>query len=156
MLNNTMQLLFPFRVSETVSCSADVPSKLRKLEIFEVGKKNVGTLKFLQPVDLSDVLDRIDEVVRILPGDICLYPADRNDTKPGRGEGLNVTAECTLHRIWPKKHEAGQPLEGRKLVKFIKKLQTVPQCVFKSYDGVSGEWNFEVKEGDWYSTDRVG
>ena len=119
---------------------------------FEIGKEKVAVIKFLEPVDLGSMTGvHLDKVVRITPGEVCLYPSDEWPDRPAAGEGLNVTAQVTLYGIWPKKHLEGQVLKGTKLVNFTKRLQEVAHCTFVDYDGQQGIWKFEVKRGDWHA-----
>eukprot|EP00668_Euglena_longa_P043615 GGOE01058071.1.p1 GENE.GGOE01058071.1~~GGOE01058071.1.p1 ORF type:complete len:548 (+),score=166.66 GGOE01058071.1:1048-2691(+) len=129
-------------LAELLSYSAE---ELQRVPNFEVVKEGVGRLRFLRPVDLTGV--RLDAVVRILPGEVGLYLDGLEAPPPG--QGLNVDAECTLFGVFPKKHEAGQPFEGRRLERFMQKLQDVPSTEFQEYDGETGTWKFIVRAGDW-------
>lgn len=90
---------------------------------------------------------QLDRIVRITQGEVCLYP---NCTElPPPGQGLNVTAECTLHGVFPKRHPSGTPLDSRRLERFVQKLQDVAHTEFVGYEGETGKWTFLVRAGEW-------
>jgi nuclear pore complex protein Nup98-Nup96 len=67
------------------------------VENFAIGRIDYGCITFPGMTNLANM--NLDEIVQIRRKEVHVYPDDKN--KPPVGQGLNKTAEITLHRIWP-------------------------------------------------------
>lgn len=123
--------------------------ELRKVKNFTVGRKGFGKIEFLEPVDLTTIsnLSKIcGEIIIFIYQSCIVYP---NETiKPEKGEGLNVSCEILLHKCYPISKSDKKPIvdSNHELVKrHIRKLQSIKNTKFISYDAKSGDWKFTVE-----------
>jgi nuclear pore complex protein Nup98-Nup96 len=114
----------------------------QKVSNFVVGRENVGSVSFKVPVDLSNInLDELfDNIVVLQPRSATVYPVSAK--KPPVGKGLNVPAQISLERSYPR--------EGRRLERHIAKLAAMPGTTFESYDKDTGVWTFSVEHFTTY------
>ncbi|KAF5306612.1 hypothetical protein FQA39_LY08801 [Lamprigera yunnana] len=92
------------------------------VENFEIGRKGFGKIKFLDPVNLSN-LD-LDEIIEIDYRVVTVYPDD--DKKPPIGQGLNVKAEITMDQVWPidkQSYITLEEVEDEEKANFINRLK---------------------------------
>ncbi|KAL7753515.1 hypothetical protein RI367_001290 [Sorochytrium milnesiophthora] len=125
------------------------PEQLQHVENFSVSVPGVGTVRFLEPVDLSDVpLDSIaGNIVCIEHSVACLYPKARE--RPPHGQGLNVPVRIELYGCWVKDRATGQPIKDPsdpRMENHINKLRSRRKTSFVDYDIKTGKWVFEVRE----------
>ena len=124
--------------------------ELKSVQDFKIGRKNYGTLKFIDPVDLTAMINLED-----IPGNLVtfdtkscvVYPDD--DVKPRPGEGLNLPAEITLEGCFPLNSVDKLPILDPKsdvVKRHIENLKKLPEMEFISYDPETGDWKFRVKE----------
>lgn len=122
-------------------------NSLRAVTDLIVGRVGYGQVAFQEPVDLTtlqSVEDLLGGIVVFEDRNCTVYPDDM-DTKPRPGQGLNVPATITLERCWPLDKATRQPIkEGTKLEKHVKRLRSLPDTSFISYE--DGEWCFGVEE----------
>lgn len=111
--------------------------ELQKVEHFIVGRKDVGEVRFLYPVNLRHA--NLDELITIKKGKINIYPP--GTLKPKECIGLNVPALFVFKGIFPKTglQDAVEQL----------KLKLRNECirmgsVFVDYDANSGIWIVKV------------
>lgn len=122
-------------------------ASLRSIEHFKVGRKNYGHIEFLQPVDLSLIvnLDDIAGNLIIFDSKSCVvYP---DDDKPKEGEGFNLPAIITLNGCYPVNKADKLPILDPKsevVKKHIDKLKLLPEMEFQLYEPQSGDWTFKV------------
>ncbi|KAK3945608.1 hypothetical protein QBC46DRAFT_430184 [Diplogelasinospora grovesii] len=123
----------------------------QKVVDFEVGRENIGSVRFRVPVDLSNInIDEIyDNIVRLMPRSCTVYP--QKEKKPPVGKGLNVPALISLEHSYPR---GGLKTSSRKLEKHIEKLRTlIPDTTFVDYNTETGVWVFSVEHFTTYGLD---
>ena len=122
---------------------------LRAVDRFVVGREDVGEVMFLKPVDVRG-LD-LDAVLEIEKGKIVLYPersaaagAAEAVPKPPPGQGLNVPAMLSFHRMVVKQRDNVKAVAKfrQKLVDHAAKIG----AVFVHYDADTGTWIMKVDE----------
>lgn len=133
------------------------PEALACVENFTVGRRGVGTVRWLAPIDVRG-LD-LDALVKFQPREIRVY-LDEED-KPPVGEGLNQPAEVTLFGIYRMDKATGKPMTDERTVrKMREKLsrvvqeQTDGQGKMIDYDAVGGVWRFQVEHFSRYGLDE--
>lgn len=144
-----------------MSPSRDELLKMNRVQLsqvadFTVGRENVGHVRFLVPVDLTNIdIDTIIGEIVILDTRSCTVYPD-NIKKAPVGKGLNVPSEISLLYSWPRNMDkkTGLPIkEGRYLEKHIRKLQSSPDTTFVSYNPEDGNWTFTVEHFTTYGLD---
>lgn len=126
----------------------------QKVDNFEIGRDNVGSIAFRQPVDLSGIeLDDIcGGIVQLEPRSATVYPVTAK--KPPVGKGLNVPARITLEQSWPRgSRDKKITNDPRKFNKHIERLKRIPDTGFVSYDKDTGVWVFTVEHFTTYGLD---
>ena len=131
----------------------DDPDSLAYVANFTVRKEGIGSVRWLDPVDLRN-LD-IDSIVVLAQGSVDVYPDDSE--KPPVGRGLNCPAVITLNGVYKMDKATGKPTKDPELVeKYSKKLKSIcarDSAKFISYDGETGVWKFEVEHFSRYGLD---
>jgi len=133
-------------------------SQLAAVSNFTVGKRGVGQIRFLQPVDLTklDVSSIVGRLIVFEPRQISVYPQSPSDQdeeegegeKPPPGQGLNLPAEIRLERSWPVSKATRQPIidmDDELLKAHVERLRNQPDCHFIDYYPESGTWVFRVE-----------
>lgn len=150
-------------------------SALKQVGNFTVTRKGFGSVRFLEPVDLTGIQD-----LSIIPGgivqlrekEIWVYPTkddlhagldgmradyERNPApKVKQGEALNVPAEVTLEKCWPLDKATRQPLKDSnhaRVKQHTAKLQKKAETHFIDYNAAAGTWKFEVDHFSRYGLD---
>ncbi|KZS91868.1 hypothetical protein SISNIDRAFT_429815 [Sistotremastrum niveocremeum HHB9708] len=124
-------------------------SALSHLENFTVGRVGYGSIKFLQPVDLTTIpslTSLLSGTIKFSEREAIVYPED--SSKPPLGEGLNVRAEVKLERVWARDKGSKEAVkdEGSVLHKrLIKKLKSYEGTSFVGFEMETGTWTFEVE-----------
>jgi len=127
---------------------------LQNLKHFTCGRVGYGEIKFLQPVDLTtchSIHNVAGKIITLEDRECTVYPVESE--KPARGEGLNVPAEIKLYGCWPVDKATREPIRDEKHPKFVahlRKLKSIPETHFISYEPVKGEWVFEVQHFSRY------
>ena len=127
---------------------------LQNLKHFTCGRVGYGEIKFLQPVDLTtchSIHNITGKIITFEDRECTVYPVESE--KPARGAGLNVPAEIKLHGCWPVDKATREPIRDEKHPKFaahLRKLKSIPETHFISYEPVRGEWVFEVQHFSRY------
>ncbi|GMF19636.1 unnamed protein product [[Candida] boidinii] len=120
--------------------------ELRAVKDFTVGQKGFGSIKFLEPVDLTSIsLQSIPEIVVFSSKSCVVYP--NAETKPPIGEGFNKRARVTLDNCFPLSKDTKLPISDPKhpiIRKHIRKLKSIPKTTFEEYDPITGTWVFSV------------
>jgi len=129
----------------TILSSRDV----RAIPNFVVGRKGYGQVRFIQPVDLSQVrsIPDIPGTIVVFDLKICtVYPDEA--LKPPVGRGLNVPAIITLEKCWPVSKETRRPIldvENPRFIAHVERLKRQPETEFIDYIADTGSWIFKVK-----------
>lgn len=139
------------------------PSQLESVPNFVVGQRGVGQIRFLKPVDLTDV--DLDELfvryIQFEPNRVTIYPEDlfssedSDDTaggkkkhkKPAIGKGFNVPAQIRLERCWPLSRSSRESItdpSSPRFVQHVERLREVPETRFIDFITETGTWAFEV------------
>ncbi|ORX89753.1 Nucleoporin2-domain-containing protein [Basidiobolus meristosporus CBS 931.73] len=124
------------------------PGQLKRVEDFEVGRTGYGKVRFLEPVDLSDIasLDSIPGEIVIFEKKVCIvFPDEAN--KPPPGKGLNAPAVVTLNNCWPIDKATRQPIRDMKhpkLQQHVKKLKAMAETQFLDFNYETATWSFMV------------
>jgi nuclear pore complex protein Nup98-Nup96 len=127
---------------------------LQNLKHFTCGRVGYGEIKFLQPVDLTachSIHNIAGKIITFEDRECTVYPVESE--KPVRGEGLNVPAEIKLYGCWPVDKATREPIRDEKHPKFaahLRKLKSIPETHFISYEPGKGEWVFEVQHFSRY------
>ena len=131
---------------------------MESVENFKVGRKGIGLVEFLVPVNLSTIpLNRIfGGIVQFSAKQISVYPDSVTDIEHADpGSGLNVPARVTLYGCWPVDAETKSPIcqsiPEETLKKHLRKLALVEDCDFVDFEPSSGAWVFRVNHFSSYS-----
>ncbi|KAF4122690.1 nuclear pore complex protein Nup98-Nup96 [Geosmithia morbida] len=142
----------------TQPCLEDLQAMNRvqrqKIDGFVIGRDNVGSIAFKQPVDISGI--EIDElcggIVQLEPRSATVYPVTAR--KPPMGKGLNVPARITLEQSWPRgSRDKRSPSDLRKFAKHVERLKRIPDTEFETYEKDTGVWVFSVQHFTTYGLD---
>lgn len=130
-------------------------AELAKVKDFKVGVPGVGSVSFLEPVDLTTLpsLTSICGNIVQFAHKICVvYPDEEN--KPERGEGLNVPALISLERCWPVDRSTREPIIVDKnspaFANHVKRLKRQSETEFLDFTADNGTWTFKVRHFSKY------
>ena len=113
---------------------------LARVEDFVVTRKNFGSVRWLEPVDVRRL--EIDRVVRIERGVIYVYHENSGVLSPPPGEGLKKRAEVTLYECRPKKEgEAARAKFEDRILKQTRRMGGELQ----EYSAETGLWRFTLQ-----------
>ncbi|AGO13098.1 AaceriAFL059Cp [[Ashbya] aceris (nom. inval.)] len=129
------------------------PQQLSAIPNFVIGRKGYGSISFDLDVDLTAFSD---DFRHALFGNVIMFNENKtvevypdDSLKPPIGLGLNVPATITLERIYPIDKKTNQPItENSDLAKvqyFVKRLKSMRDMEFISYNPYGGIWTFKVK-----------
>ncbi|RDW88821.1 hypothetical protein BP6252_00853 [Coleophoma cylindrospora] len=124
-----------------------------KVSGFKVGRKGVGEVEFLVPVDLTNINpdEIMDNIVVFATRSCTVYPNIAQ--KPPMGKGLNVPSIISLNNSWPRKKDkrtiSGEK-SGPRFEKHVQRLKQVPDTKFINYDKDTGVWTFQVEHFTTY------
>jgi len=122
------------------------------VENFSIGRVDYGCVTFPGVTNIANM--NLDEIVHIRRKEVHIYPDE--EKKPPVGQGLNKTAEVTLHRIWPTCKETKRPVtEPQRVIemgynKKIEKATMEMGAQFIDYDPTTGSWTFKVRHFSKY------
>src|SRR6266403_801961 len=125
--------------------------ELAKVKGLVVKRIGFGEIRFLEPVDLTTLTklsDLLGEQVRFDEMECSVYPDSDGVDKPPPGNGLNVRARIVLLHCWPLDKATRQPIKDEKhpsAVKHLKRLKSMKDTTFESFDFVECEWTFTVE-----------
>ncbi|ORX64064.1 hypothetical protein BCR32DRAFT_298227 [Anaeromyces robustus] len=134
--------------------------ELKHVKNLIVTYPGIGSVHFLEPVDLisaSPTHDRngivkiFGNVIIIEPKVCTVYPGEEN--KPPVGQGLNVPAHIELLKCWTMDKTTQKPIvdvEHPRFKRHMKKLKTMPDTEFISFDIETGCWSFNVEHFSRY------
>ena len=150
-------------------------NELAAVHNFIVGRKGVGQIEFLEPVDLTsigDLNDLVGGIVQIRLKEVVVYPEeddyDPRNPKDGakrgfvpgikakQGTGLNVPARVSLEACWPNDRATREPIkdaEHPRVKQMVNKLKNKPETEFVDFEPESGTWTFKVKHFSRYGLD---
>ena len=137
------------------------PSQLQSVSNFVVGQRNVGQVRFLRPVNLTNVdLDELfSKYILFQHSRIDIYPdiyftsspdeviATHKTIRPQPGQGLNVPAQIRLDRCWPVNRSTRETITDTNNPRFMEHLERLKsQSDLKFIDFVveTGSWIFEI------------
>lgn len=115
---------------------------------FTVGRHGYGKITFLAPVDLttvSAISDIPEKTVLFEEGACTVYPDESQ--KAARGEGLNVPAEISLEKCWPKDKATRAPIKNPNdpaWQRQERKLRKMKDTEFVGFEPENGTWTFRV------------
>ncbi|QRV91192.1 nucleoporin [Ceratobasidium sp. AG-Ba] len=115
---------------------------------FTVGRYGYGQIKFLSPVDLTTVyaISGIPEKTVLFEEGACTVYPDESQKAP-RGEGLNVPAEISLEKCWPRDKATRAPIKNRNdpaWQRQERKLSKMKDTEFVGLEPENGTWTFRV------------
>jgi hypothetical protein len=119
---------------------------------FAIGRVDYGCITFPGITNIANM--NFDEIVHIRRKEVHVYPDDTK--KPPVGQGLNKSAEITLHRIWPTDKETKKTITDPNRIinmgynKKIEKITDEMGAQFIDYDPSTGSWTFKVKHFSKY------
>jgi nuclear pore complex protein Nup98-Nup96 len=126
-------------------------SELRSVNNFRITLNGVGSISFMEPVDLlydannRDILKEIcGKVVIIEPKCVTVYPDENR--KPNVGCGLNVKSCVSLYECWP---PGGQSLasdpNSQLFRDHLARVKRVKGTEFLGFNVITGCWRFQVE-----------
>ncbi|OUM68836.1 hypothetical protein PIROE2DRAFT_38841, partial [Piromyces sp. E2] len=139
-------------ISHLLQMTDEELSNLKNLEVYV---KNVGSLKFLKPVDLLSACNGkkrenipfiFGNIIIIQPKSCTVYPDDR--VKPSVGQGLNQPAIIELYSCWAKDKATGKPILDSTLPSYkrhLLHLKNIKDTEFIDYEALQGKWTFKVE-----------
>lgn len=113
---------------------------------FTIGHNTHGAVYYDVPIDVANL--NLDELVHIRHKEVEIYRDDAD--KPPVGEGLNRSAQITLHQVWPTDTSLHEPIRDRNRLEemnYEAKLRAVcdkNDSQFIEYQPGSGTWVFKV------------
>ncbi|KAG8725116.1 hypothetical protein FRC09_008459 [Ceratobasidium sp. 395] len=115
---------------------------------FTVGRYGYGQITFLAPVDLTTVyaISGIPEKTVLFEEGACTVYPDESQKAP-RGEGLNVPAEISLEKCWPKDKATRAPIKNPNdpvWQRQERKLRKMKDTEFVDFEPEKGTWTFRV------------
>ncbi|AMD21332.1 HER053Wp [Eremothecium sinecaudum] len=140
--------------SPTIEQLQQLPVKqLTAVPNFVIGRKGYGTISFDLDVDLSAFRD---DFKRHLFGGVIIFNENKtvevypdDSMKPAIGLGLNVPSTISLERIYPVDKKTNKLFTDNsdftKVQLFVKKLKSMRDMDFISYNPYDGIWTFKVK-----------
>lgn len=130
------------------------PSSLSRVPDFTVGREGMGSVRWLDPVDIRGV--DLDRAIDFKPRAVEVYMR-HPDAKPPEGKGLNRPAEVELLGIFKKDKTTGEPVEGAdaraRFKAYLQKKTAQMGAEFVSYDPENGSWRFRVPHFSRYGLD---
>lgn len=142
-LENDDYYIEPSIVQLTAMAKED-PESLAAVSNFTVGRNGMGSIKWLEPVDIRGA--HLDDLINLAKGIVEVYPDA--SVKPPVGHGLNKPAMVTMLKVFKIDKETGKPTKDPEVVeKYSRKLKAKAAAQgsrFVSYDGETGVWKFEV------------
>ena len=128
-------------------------AELQRISNLVVGRENVGSVAFKDPVDLSNI--NLDELfggfVNLQTRSATVYPDPSK--KPPVGKGLNVPSRISLEQSWPRVRDKRSTGDAKRLAKHIDRLKRIENTSFESYDDDTGVWIFSVPHFTTYGLD---
>ena len=120
----------------------------REIKNFVIGQKGIGEVRFLVPVNLSEIdPDQLfGHYIEFCDCEAVMYP-DPSIPKPEPGHGLNLPAQVRLERVWTMSKGSRDPIvdpQSEKVIHFIQKLKETDGTNFISYEPSTGTWTFTV------------
>jgi nuclear pore complex protein Nup98-Nup96 len=116
-----------------------------------IGRAGHGELRFLEPVNLTEVprlTDLLGTVVQFGSKDCSIYPEMAESDKPPPGHGLNVPARIRIYGAWPLDRATKEPVrdvDSPLVAKHERRLRKIEGTKFESYDRKTGDWVFTVE-----------
>jgi nuclear pore complex protein Nup98-Nup96 len=136
--------------TQLAAIAREDPDELSKISNFTVGRKDVGFIRWIEPVDIRGI--NLDDIISLATGSVEVYP--ESSDKPPVGEGLNKPAVITLLKIFKideaTKKPTKDPEKIEKFVRKIKKNSGEQGAQFISYDVETGIWKFSVEHFSKY------
>ncbi|KAF8609715.1 hypothetical protein BDV93DRAFT_465151 [Ceratobasidium sp. AG-I] len=122
--------------------------QLVSVKNFTVGRHGYGQIVFLSPVDLTTVyaISGIPEKTVLFEEGACTVYPDESQ-KAARGEGLNVPAEISLEKCWPKDKATRAPITNPNdpaWQRQERKLRKMRDTEFVNFEPEKGTWTFRV------------
>lgn len=128
------------------------PAQLTSVSDFVIGRKGYGYITFNYDVDLTAFVQDFEgelfgkTVIFNSSKTVEVYP--HSETKPNLGYGMNVPATITLEGVYPIDKKTKQPLmncsDMLEIQYFVKKLRSMNEMEFISYNPFGGIWTFKV------------
>ncbi|KAG0164768.1 hypothetical protein DFQ28_007701 [Apophysomyces sp. BC1034] len=146
--------LVPVAVKEGYYCSPTLEvlstmskEDLKRVEKFVVGRHGYGEVRFIEPVDLSDLdlNDIMGGIVVFEEKSIVIYP---DNAKPPEGKGLNALAIVKLENCYSIDKDTKKPIkdpEHPRFKLFLQKLRKREGVEFVDYDVTKGIWTFKAR-----------
>lgn len=118
------------------------PPELQSVKNFSVMRVGVGSVRWLQPVDLS-LGANLDHDVIIEPGSVSVYKElDDEDVEDAWHAPLNSPAIVVLENVF---YQGSSPSKRRMFPKRVEtKTNEMEGASFISYDEITGAWKFAV------------
>ncbi|KAK0541990.1 hypothetical protein OC845_006809 [Tilletia horrida] len=149
-------------------------TELKTVHDFTVSRPGFGSVRFLPPVNLSEIpnLSTIaGGIVQIRSKECYVYPG-KEECLPGtdgmitgytpgpkaaQGEALNVAAVISLDKCWPLDRATRDPIKDPdhpRYIQHIMKLEKKADTKFLALHAATGSWQFQVKHFSRYGLDE--
>ncbi|KAK0541746.1 hypothetical protein OC845_006917, partial [Tilletia horrida] len=149
-------------------------TELKTVHDFTVSRPGFGSVRFLPPVDLSEIpnLSTIaGGIVQIRSKECYVYPG-KEECLPGtdgmitgytpgpkavQGQALNVAAVISLDRCWPLDRATRDPIKDPDHPRYkqhIVKLEKKADTKFIAFHAATGSWQFQVEHFSRYGIDE--
>ncbi|BDA43587.1 Nuclear pore complex protein Nup98-Nup96 [Coccomyxa sp. Obi] len=137
-------------LTQLAAMAREDPDSLAGVANFKIGRRGIGAVRWLDPTDVRG-LD-VNGTVALSRGSVEVY-LDENE-KPEIGEGLNKSAEVTLHKVFRIDKATNRPTTDKEAIarfeRKLKKLSADQNARFVSYNADTGTWVFEVEHFSKY------
>jgi hypothetical protein len=116
--------------------------ELTRVKNLTVTREGVGSVTFHGTTDCRELVHTISEVVVLNPGEVVIYPNQKQ--KPAPGHGLNKASSITLHGCLPKSQCFKDVRAREKYKARVKAMTQEKGAEFIDYDCDLGVWQFRV------------
>ncbi|KAG5457586.1 MAG: nucleoporin autopeptidase-domain-containing protein [Olpidium bornovanus] len=142
--------------SPTISSLQKKPAgQLKSVKDFQVGRYGFGQIRFVDPVDLTEVTEGLDaipgRIVQIFDRHCMVYADDEN--KPALGHGLNVPAVVSLENCYFIDKATREPIRDfndRRYIRHLNRLKREQDTEFIDFLSETGTWVFRVEHFSRY------
>ena len=138
----------PYSLRELESMLANDDPRLKEVADFRVCRPGFGALHWPGKTDVSDVVAKLKEVVRLEHQKVRIYEGVDGVPMPPAGMGLNKPCRYTMHNVWPRDNASDDVMRDARSVATLRaklmRQADAMQAKMLNYDHQKGEWTIEV------------